>query len=69
MKLILTQDVPGLGAPGDVVEVRHTGGPPLDQAHNGDWSVPWDQWVRGSAKNSGAPPPPSPLSVTSAPGP
>lgn len=55
--------------PGDVVEVRHTGGPPLDQAHNGDWSVPWDQWVTGSAMTPGAPPPPSPLSVTSAPGP
>jgi lipoprotein-anchoring transpeptidase ErfK/SrfK len=35
--------------PGDVVEVRGTGGPPLKLSQNGDWSVPWDQWVRGSA--------------------
>ena len=55
--------------PGDVVEVRYTGGPPLDHVHNGDWSVPWDQWVRGSALTPGSTPPPSPLSVTSAPGP
>lgn len=30
--------------PGDVVEVRHTGGKPLQLWQNGDWSVPWDQW-------------------------
>ena len=35
--------------PGDPVEVRFTGGPPLEHTHNGDWSLPWDQWVRGSA--------------------
>ncbi|WP_416276398.1 L,D-transpeptidase [Mycolicibacterium sp. J2] len=36
--------------PGDVVEVRHTGGPPQDLlSQNGDWSVPWDQWRKGSA--------------------
>jgi lipoprotein-anchoring transpeptidase ErfK/SrfK len=35
--------------PGDIVEVRNTGGPPLQLQHNGDWSVPWDQWRRGSA--------------------
>jgi lipoprotein-anchoring transpeptidase ErfK/SrfK len=35
--------------PGDVVEVRHTGGPPLTIAQNGDWTVPWDQWRKGSA--------------------
>ena len=35
--------------PGDVVEVRNTGGPPLQLQQNGDWSVPWDQWRRGSA--------------------
>jgi lipoprotein-anchoring transpeptidase ErfK/SrfK len=30
--------------PGDVVEVRNTGGQPLQLWQNGDWSVPWDQW-------------------------
>ena len=35
--------------PGDVVEVRNTGGPPLQLSQNGDWSVPWDQWRTGSA--------------------
>jgi lipoprotein-anchoring transpeptidase ErfK/SrfK len=35
--------------PGDVVEVRNTGGQPLQIAQNGDWTVPWDQWRRGSA--------------------
>jgi lipoprotein-anchoring transpeptidase ErfK/SrfK len=35
--------------PGDVVEVRNTGGPPLTLAQNGDWTVPWDQWRAGSA--------------------
>jgi lipoprotein-anchoring transpeptidase ErfK/SrfK len=35
--------------PGDVVEVRNTGGPPLELAQNGDWSLPWDQWTKGSA--------------------
>jgi lipoprotein-anchoring transpeptidase ErfK/SrfK len=35
--------------PGDIVEVRNTGGPPLQIAQNGDWTVPWDQWRRGSA--------------------
>ncbi|MFH5244099.1 L,D-transpeptidase [Antrihabitans spumae] len=35
--------------PGDVVEVRNTGGAPLQQWQNGDWSVPWDQWQAGSA--------------------
>jgi lipoprotein-anchoring transpeptidase ErfK/SrfK len=35
--------------PGDVVEVRNTGGPPLTLAQNGDWTVPWDQWRKGSA--------------------
>jgi lipoprotein-anchoring transpeptidase ErfK/SrfK len=34
---------------GDVVEVRNTGGAPLEQWQNGDWSVPWDKWVSGSA--------------------
>jgi lipoprotein-anchoring transpeptidase ErfK/SrfK len=35
--------------PGDVVEVRNTGGRPLQLSQNGDWSVPWDQWREGSA--------------------
>ena len=35
--------------PGDVVEVRNTGGEPLRLWQNGDWSVPWDQWREGSA--------------------
>jgi lipoprotein-anchoring transpeptidase ErfK/SrfK len=35
--------------PGDVVEVRNTGGPPLTLEHNGDWTIPWDQWRKGSA--------------------
>jgi lipoprotein-anchoring transpeptidase ErfK/SrfK len=35
--------------PGDVVEVKNTGGKPLQIWQNGDWGVPWDQWVKGSA--------------------
>jgi lipoprotein-anchoring transpeptidase ErfK/SrfK len=35
--------------PGDVVEIRNTGGPPLTLAQNGDWTIPWDQWRKGSA--------------------
>lgn len=35
--------------PGDVVEVRNSGGPPLTLAQNGDWSLSWDQWGKGSA--------------------
>jgi len=31
--------------PGDVVEVRNSGGTPLQLWQNGDWSVPWDQWA------------------------
>jgi lipoprotein-anchoring transpeptidase ErfK/SrfK len=38
--------------PGDVVEVRNTGGPGLTVAQGGDWSVPWDQWRHGSALNA-----------------
>ncbi|MGB7362460.1 MAG: Ig-like domain-containing protein [Rhodococcus sp. (in: high G+C Gram-positive bacteria)] len=34
---------------GDVVEVRNTGGAPLQQWQNGDWSVPWSEWLAGSA--------------------
>lgn len=35
--------------PGDIVEIRNTGGEPLQMWQNGDWSVPWDQWRAGSA--------------------
>ncbi|KGI70814.1 Ig-like domain-containing protein [Mycolicibacterium rufum] len=35
--------------PGDVVEVRNTGGPPLRLDQNGDWTLPWAEWVKGSA--------------------
>jgi len=35
--------------PGDVVEIRNTGGPLLTLAQNGDWTIPWDQWRKGSA--------------------
>ncbi|ABG98798.1 conserved hypothetical protein [Rhodococcus jostii RHA1] len=35
--------------PGDIVEVRGTGGAPLELWQNGDWSVPWEQWLAGSA--------------------
>ncbi|MEV4125582.1 Ig-like domain-containing protein [Nocardia sp. NPDC049707] len=35
--------------PGDVVEVRNTGGAPLQVWQNGDWGMPWDEWVQGSA--------------------
>ena len=34
--------------PGDVVEVKNTGGPPLKLWQNGDWTIPWDQWRQGS---------------------
>ncbi|MEV6276348.1 Ig-like domain-containing protein [Nocardia sp. NPDC051832] len=34
---------------GDVVEVRNTGGDPLTIWQGGDWGIPWDQWVAGSA--------------------
>lgn len=35
--------------PGDVVEVHNTGGEPLSIWQNGDWSLPWDTWRKGSA--------------------
>ena len=38
--------------PGDIVEVRNTGGPPLQLWQNGDWTVPWNDWRRGSALNA-----------------
>ncbi|PND54607.1 hypothetical protein CRM90_27060 [Mycobacterium sp. ENV421] len=37
--------------PGDVVEVRNTGGDPLPLGLNGDWSVPWDEWLQGGARS------------------
>ncbi|MCB0939427.1 MAG: L,D-transpeptidase family protein [Mycobacterium sp.] len=43
--------------PGDIVEVRDTGGAPLQQWQNGDWSVPWAEWLAGSATHE--PPPPT----------
>src|ERR1700682_1048862 len=42
--------------PGDVVEIRSTGGPPLQLWQNGDWTIPWDQWRESSAlPSAGAP--------------
>lgn len=35
--------------PGDVFEVRNTGGEPLPIWQNGDWSVTWEKWLEGSA--------------------
>ena len=35
--------------PGDVVEIRNSGGLPLTLAQNGDWTISWDQWRKGSA--------------------
>ncbi|MCV7315347.1 L,D-transpeptidase family protein [Mycolicibacillus parakoreensis] len=35
--------------PGDVFEVRNTGGEPLPVWQNGDWGLPWPQWLAGSA--------------------
>jgi len=35
--------------PGDVVEVRNTGGPPLQLWQNGDWTMSWADWLKGSA--------------------
>ena len=32
---------------GDVVTVIHSGGEPLHAWQNGDWSVPWETWVKG----------------------
>jgi lipoprotein-anchoring transpeptidase ErfK/SrfK len=39
----------GFSVPGDVVEVRNTGGKPLQLWQNGDWTIPSDQWRAGSA--------------------
>jgi lipoprotein-anchoring transpeptidase ErfK/SrfK len=34
---------------GDPVVVRHTGGPTIQVWQGGQWTVPWKQWVAGSA--------------------
>jgi lipoprotein-anchoring transpeptidase ErfK/SrfK len=34
---------------GDVVQIVHTGGVPGALWQNADWSLPWSQWVAGSA--------------------
>jgi lipoprotein-anchoring transpeptidase ErfK/SrfK len=34
---------------GDVVQVIHSGGDKIRLDQNGDWSVPWSTWVKGSA--------------------
>ena len=59
--------------PGDVIEVRYTGGPPLSLKQGGDWSIPWNEWLKGSALAPGGattPPPPVPTAAPlTAPGP
>jgi lipoprotein-anchoring transpeptidase ErfK/SrfK len=58
--------------PGDIIEVRFTGGPPLSLNQGGDWSIPWMDWLKGSALTPGGatPPPPAPTAATlTAPGP
>lgn len=56
--------------PGDPVEIRYTGGPPLTVAQGGSWSVPWKDWVKGSAlADKSSPPPPPPAESLTAPGP
>nr|WP_241011163.1 Ig-like domain-containing protein [Mycobacterium gordonae] len=35
--------------PGDVVEVHNTGGLRLKIEQNGDWTLSWDEWRKGSA--------------------
>jgi lipoprotein-anchoring transpeptidase ErfK/SrfK len=35
--------------PGDVVQVKNTGGAPLQVWQNGDWGVSWAKWQAGSA--------------------
>src|ERR1700739_2277181 len=43
----------GFSVPGDVVEVRNTGGPPLQLAQNGDWTMRWGQGRDGSPLKPG----------------
>jgi lipoprotein-anchoring transpeptidase ErfK/SrfK len=35
--------------PGDVVQVKNTGGAPLEVWQNGDWGLSWKKWQAGSA--------------------
>jgi lipoprotein-anchoring transpeptidase ErfK/SrfK len=39
----------GFAVPGDVVEVRNTGGPPNRLDQNGDWTMAQSDWIKGSA--------------------
>lgn len=39
----------GFAQSGDVVQVKNTGGAPLQVWQNGDWTVPWQTWLAGSA--------------------
>ena len=58
--------------PGDIVEVRYTGGPPLTLVNGGDWSVPWEDWLAGSAlslKHASPPAPSAAAEALGAPGP
>jgi lipoprotein-anchoring transpeptidase ErfK/SrfK len=41
----------GFSQPGDIVEVRNTGGEPLQLWQNGDWTVAWERWLTGSAQS------------------
>jgi lipoprotein-anchoring transpeptidase ErfK/SrfK len=34
---------------GDVVKVIHSGGPKITFNQGGEWSVPWSEWLKGSA--------------------
>ena len=69
IRLCTTSD---FGKPGDIIEVRFTGGPPLSLNQGGDWSIPWTDWLKGSAltPDGATPPPPAPTAATlTAPGP
>jgi lipoprotein-anchoring transpeptidase ErfK/SrfK len=37
---------------GDPVQISGTGGPTIDVAQGGDWSVPWSTWTTGRITNS-----------------
>lgn len=54
--------------PGDVVEIIHTGGAPLQLWQNGDWSVPWPQWLAGGATGPATPAPPPGAAAPPPPG-
>ncbi|MDT4919373.1 MAG: hypothetical protein QOI15_275, partial [Pseudonocardiales bacterium] len=36
---------------GDVVQVIHSAGPKINFNQGGQWSIPWKQWLQGSALN------------------